>query len=77
MHTVKGPKTLANYGFQVSIWGVLLVALGIGIAGCIDLAFGLRWGFAQKDVIMAIVVIAITILVKFIGMKIISAMGGF
>lgn len=76
MHSVKGPKTWANYGFQVSIWGIMIVALGIFIAGCIDLIFGLRWGFAQKDIIMAVIVIVIAILVKFLGTKIMGALGG-
>ena len=69
---MKGPKTLANYGFQISIWGVMLVSAAIFFAGVADLSFNLKWGYSPKDVGMAVVVVAIASIVKIIGTKIIA-----
>lgn len=76
MHAVIEPRTFTNYAFQISLWATILFAIGMIIAGSIDLSLGLKWGFSSKDVLMAVVVLAGAIVVKMIGSKIIAAFGG-
>ena len=71
-----GPKTFTNYAFQVSLWAVIVFAIGMIIAGSADLSLGLKWGFSSKDVLMAVVVLVGAIFVKLLGSKIIAAFGG-
>ena len=76
LHSMRGPKTFTNYVFQVSAWGIILFAIGMIVAGSADMALNLRWGYSLKDVGMAVIVLLGTILVKVVGTKIISAVGG-
>ncbi len=63
-------------GFHFIVWAVIIVSIALIVAGSVDLVFGLRWGFAPKDVIMAVVVLLIALLLKVLGGKIISMFGG-
>ncbi|MBB4099967.1 hypothetical protein [Sphingomonas kyeonggiensis] len=70
------PTTFTNYAFQISIWGVIAVAASIAIAGIVDLFLQLGWGFLPKDIVMAVIVLAVAIAMKVVGTKIISFFGG-
>ncbi len=71
-----GPKTFTNYSFQAAIWFTVAVAVVMIIAGSIDLLFGFKWGFSQKDILMSFVVLVGAVVVKLIGTKIITTFGG-
>lgn len=73
---MNGPKTFTNYGFQISVWGIIVVALLIASAASIDLIFGLKWGFSPRDILMAMIVVVGALILKVIGTRIISAFGG-
>ena len=71
-----GPKTFTNYSFQVGVWAAIIFCIGMIIVGGVDLLLGLGWGFAPKDVLMAVLVLVTAIIVKLVGTKIIAAFGG-
>ena len=73
---MNGPKTFTNYGFQISVLGVIVVALLIASAASVDLVFGLKWGFSSRDILMAIIVVVGALILRVVGTKIISAFGG-
>lgn len=57
-------------GFRFIIWGVIVFSLLMISIGGADVAFGLGWGFAPKDIIMAVVVLMGAMGVNAIGTKI-------
>jgi hypothetical protein len=59
--------------FRVSAWALIAFAVIMILATSLDLGFGLGWGFQTKDLIMAVVVLAGTLVIRAVGVRILSA----
>jgi hypothetical protein len=73
---MRGPKTFTNYAFQLSVWGIIAVAVLIFIAAGLDTLFDLHLGFSKTDLAMAAVVVVTTVALKVVGSKVIQHFGG-
>ena len=68
---MNGPKTFTNYAFQISIFCILLIIIMMLISAIVDIVFGMDWGYTWNDILTAFIVMCITLVVKFIGHRII------
>jgi hypothetical protein len=66
----------AGFSFHLVVWLVIAASILMIVVGAADIILKLNWGFSWKDVGMAVVVLAIALILKLIGGKIVSMFGG-